>query len=189
MLRISLVLIGLVLSSAAGAQYTDHAGQMDGQRHGHATPAGQVPVEPGQAAFAALAEVVALLKADPETDWSAVSLDALRAHLSDMDRVTMQAAAKTVRRPGTVRFEVDGEGATVGATQRMTLAHAPTLSRETGWHVDAEKTPTGAVMRIKPDDEADLTRLGALGYFGVMTIGAHHQAHHLAIARGADPHH
>jgi hypothetical protein len=28
-----------------------------------------------------------------------------------------------------------------------------------------------------------------LGFFGVMTIGAHHQAHHLQMTMGEDPHH
>jgi hypothetical protein len=37
------------------------------------------PTQPGQAAFAAIQEIVAILEADPRTDWSKVNIDALRA--------------------------------------------------------------------------------------------------------------
>jgi len=34
----------------------------------------------------------------------------------------------------------------------------------------------------------DATQIAALGFIGLMTIGAHHQEHHLMIARGGDVH-
>jgi len=36
--------------------------------------------------------------------------------------------------------------------------------------------------------DQDLTKLTALGFFGMMTSGMHHQAHHWAMAIGTDPH-
>jgi hypothetical protein len=44
------------------------------------------PTFPGQDAFGAIAEVVQLLDADPQTDWSRVDLERLRQHLIDMNR-------------------------------------------------------------------------------------------------------
>src|SRR5438046_3161300 len=47
-------------------------------------PAMSAPREPGQSAFAAIQEIVALLEADPGTDWTKVDIEALRRHLVDM---------------------------------------------------------------------------------------------------------
>jgi hypothetical protein len=43
-------------------------------------------------------------------------------------------------------------------------------------------------MTVTLADPADLVKLEGLGFIGVMTLGAHHQEHHLAIATGAAPH-
>src|SRR5579872_26278 len=68
--------------------------------------------EQGQAAFAALQEIVRILEADPHTDWSKVNLDALREHLIDMSRVTLDAHAIVHRIPGGTRITVTGAGRT-----------------------------------------------------------------------------
>jgi hypothetical protein len=47
--------------------------------------AAALPTQPGQSAFAAIQEIVAMLEADPKTDWSRVNIEALRQHLIDMD--------------------------------------------------------------------------------------------------------
>lgn len=148
-----------------------------------------MPMETGQATFAAIAEIAALLNKDPGTDWTKVDLDALREHLLDMDRVTMAAMAETSVEEDAVTFTVSGTDATIGSIQRMTGAHAVMLAEDTGWQVTTETTDTGAVMRIEPAQADDLARIEGLGFFGVMTVGAHHQMHHLAIAKGSEPHH
>jgi hypothetical protein len=51
------------------------------------------PTMPGQDAFGAIQEVVRILEADPNTDWSKVNLEALRQHLIDMNEVTLKAKA------------------------------------------------------------------------------------------------
>jgi hypothetical protein len=38
------------------------------------------------------------------------------------------------------------------------------------------------------EDTAALPRLKALGFIGLMTLGMHHQEHHLMIASGRGPH-
>lgn len=71
---------------------------------------------------------------------------------------------------------------------RMTHAQAPMLAASTGWTVDATPRQDGATLMISVTDDVALAEVLGLGFFGVMTLGAHHQAHHMAIATGADPH-
>jgi hypothetical protein len=59
----------------------------------------RIPTEPGQAALGAMQEIVRMLEADPDTDWSKVTLTALREHLIDMDEVTLRAVVKEDRTP------------------------------------------------------------------------------------------
>jgi hypothetical protein len=44
-----------------------------------------IPTMPGQDSFGAIQEIVRILEADPNTDWSKVDLEALRQHLIDMN--------------------------------------------------------------------------------------------------------
>jgi hypothetical protein len=148
-----------------------------------------MPREPGQAAFAAVAEIVDGLRADDGTNWEEVDITALRDHLVDMDLVTMRAEVTTDRHDTGATFDVRGTDDSIAAIQRMTTAHAPKLMAETGWRVSVRKTPNGAEMTVTSTDARDAAQISALGFFGVMTVGAHHQMHHLAIARGANPHH
>jgi len=59
-----------------------------GSTHSAAAP---LPWQGGQAAFAAISEIVAMLQADANTDWSTVNLERLRLHLVDMDLVTLRS--------------------------------------------------------------------------------------------------
>jgi hypothetical protein len=43
----------------------------------------------------------------------------------------------------------------------------------------------GARMTVTGPNPA---MIRGLGFFGVMALGMHHQAHHMALASGADPH-
>src|SRR5437763_2768602 len=62
-----------------------HPAAMDHLAHAQAIRDcdGPLPTSPGQAAFGAISEIVRLLKADPNTDWSKVNIEALRQHLID----------------------------------------------------------------------------------------------------------
>ncbi len=143
----------------------------------------------GQSAFAAITEIVQILSDDPDTDWSKVNIQALRDHLVDMELVTTEANVRTRSEGRIVEFNVTGEGDVADAIERMVLAHSPILEMATGWAVTAEPSANGAAMRIEVDTDQELARVLGLGFFGVLTIGAHHQAHHLQMALGADPHH
>jgi hypothetical protein len=142
--------------------------------------------EGGQSAFAAIQEIVAQLMADPETDWSRVDIEALRQHLIDMDNVTMRAQVAAREIDGGARFEATSEDPAVTASIRaMVPAHAETMNGAEGWTMKAEETPGGAVLTVTGNDPV---RIRALGFIGVMTVGMHHQAHHLALATGLNPH-
>ncbi len=81
-------------------QTTQHHDHSAAQHAAHGTKPSStkaVPREPGQSAFAAIQEIVAILEADPETDWSRVNIEALRNHLADMDNVTLRADVKPCR--------------------------------------------------------------------------------------------
>jgi hypothetical protein len=177
-MRATLVIALVALTAQAAAQ-TPH--------HGH-PPAGAGPRESGQATFAAIAEIVALLEAEPRTDWSRVDLDALREHLVDMDEVMLRAVARVEPLPGGIVALVTGEGRTRDAIRRMVPAHAAELDRMAGWGARTEPVPDGVRLVVTGDDPASASRLRGLGFFGLMATGGHHQAHHLAIARGEHPH-
>ena len=167
--RLILVLM-LCLASPAAAQH-NHSSQ------------GQ-PKETGQAAFAAIAEIVALLESDPNTDWSRVDIDGLRKHLVDMDLVTTHAEISRTLRPQGARFEVRGTPRTSEAIRAMVPSHAPFLASETGWQVSTEELEDGVALIV--DGHADMIQ--GLGFFGLMAIGAHHQRHHLTMAKGLTAH-
>lgn len=146
------------------------------------------PREPGQSAFAAIQEIVTLLMADPDTDWDEVNIDALRDHLVDMDNVTLHADVKTEQIEGGARFTVTSPDPAVAASiTRMISAHAGTMDGVTGWRMSSIPLDNGAEMEVT-SDAGEEAKIRALGFFGVMTFGMHHQAHHLALASGRNPH-
>lgn len=146
------------------------------------------PREAGQSAFAAIQEIVAHLMADPDTDWASVDIEALRQHLVDMDNVTLRARVETQPVDGGARFVVTSDDPTVTASIRaMVPAHAATMDGVEGWHLSAEPAEGGAILTATGNDEAE-PRIRGLGFIGLMTVGMHHPAHHLAIATGQAPH-
>ena len=147
-----------------------------------------VLTEPGQGAFAALPEVVALLEADPATEWARVDLDALRANLVDMDRVATRATAQVERRPDGLRAVATGDAETAAALGRMVPAHAAQLATDPSWTTHGVATADGAILTVTADDPATVVRIHALGFFGLMASQDHHRAHHLALAAGGSPH-
>ena len=147
-----------------------------------------MPIQPGQGAFAAIQEIVSMLDADSTTDWSKVNIARLRRHLVDMNNVTLHAQAAANPMENGVRFTVTGAGPVRESIRRMITAHAKTMSGANGMTIVAEDHPEGAVMTVTLGDPPDLPKLKALGFFGIMTLGMHHQEHHLMIAAGRAPH-
>jgi hypothetical protein len=187
--RVRAPLAALLAASAAcsqpdGAAHT-HESQASG---GGATPQ---PTEAGQAAFAALSEVVRILEADSSTDWNAVRLEALRQHLVDMNLVTLEANVSTNEVPAGVSMDVTGAGRVAAAIERMLIPHAAMLNAMPAWTAQATAIPGGvrlAVLARTPSDSTVVRRIRGLGFPGLLVQDDHHTAHHLMIARGLDAH-
>ena len=181
MLRAFLVLVCLA-ALPASAQTMHHNAMMEA---GDGAPT--MPTQAGQSAFAAIQEIVAILEADPKTDWSKVDVEALRQHLIDMDAVTLRAESKTEPVDGGLRFVVTGAGPVKDSIRRMIFAHAATMNGVGGWRMSAAEIDDGATLTVVAPAK-DAAKLRALGFIGVLTLGMHHQMHHLMIARGENPH-
>ena len=145
------------------------------------------PAAPGQDAFGALAEVVRLLDADPKTDWAAVDLERLRQHLIDMNEVVLRAEVRAAPVAGGLVMEVTGAGRTEQAIRAMVVPHAAELDAMAAYSAKAEPMPGGVKLTVvskTPGDARAVARLRGLGFAGLLTEGAHHAPHHLAMARG-----
>ena len=145
------------------------------------------PTMPGQDAFGAIAEITRILDADPATDWSKVDLERLRQHLIDMNEVVLRSAVKQTPVPGGLAMEITGTGRTEQAIRAMVGPHAVELDRTADGSAKTESLPGGVrliVVSERPDDATLVTRIRGLGFAGLMTQGAHHQPHHLAMAKG-----
>ena len=141
------------------------------------------PTEPGQAAFAAIAEIVQLLEQDPDTDWSTINIQTLREHLVDMANLTLKATTTQRLLNDHIVFIVTGTDDTLGAIQRMVPVHAAIVAKARGWQVTTEPVTSGLKLTIKTN-RADRVKLAGLGFFGFMALENHHQHHHLQMATG-----
>ncbi len=182
-----LLIVGATAIIAASALvFAQDRSHMDHARHVHGGEA-TVPTMPGQEAFGTVQEIVRILEADPATDWSKVNIGALREHLIDMDEVTMRALTVERARADGVEITVTGEGRTRAAIKRMVPAHAHELAM-LGWSAKTEELPNGVKLVVTADDPREAIKLRALGFMGILVQGAHHQMHHLMMARGEFAH-
>jgi hypothetical protein len=145
------------------------------------------PTLPGQDAFGAINEIVRILDADPRTDWSKVDLERLRQHLIDMQEVVVRAEAQASPVAGGLEMDVTGAGRTEQAIRAMVGPHAAELDQMPGLAAKVEPIPGGVRLTVTARDAGDaraVARVRGLGFIGLLTLGAHHQPHHLAMARG-----
>lgn len=157
--------------------------------HGHhaATPAAEAPTQPGQDAFGAIAEVVSLLDADPDTDWSRVDLERLRQHLIDMNEVVLRSAVKASPVPAGLAMEITGAPRTERAIRAMLVPHAVELDGMADWTARTERIPGGLRLTVTAraaGDTRTVARIRGLGFAGLLVQGGHHGPHHLAMAKG-----
>ena len=161
-----------------GSMPHDPAHQMHHMHH-----AGQS----GQDAFGAIAEVVRILDADPSVDWSKVDLERLRQHLIDMNEVVLHAQVKQTPVPGGLVMDITGSGRTDQAIRAMVVPHALEVDRMASLTAKAETIPGGVRLTVTvkgSDDAKAVARVRGLGFIGLLTLGAHHGPHHLAMAKG-----
>ncbi len=193
-MRIMLGIVVVVLFGGAvmALAQTDHAGHREGLDHAAHDEVGStgstVLTEPGQGAFAALSEVVRVLEADPETDWSRVDLNGLRAHLVDMDRLITKAAVREEVLHDGILAKATGDQETIATLRRMVPAHARQLSQDDRWTVSAYEADEGVELRVTSEDPNVVARIRGLGFFGLMASQDHHREHHLMMSRGEDAH-
>lgn len=180
-----LVLPALLAWTSSALGQDSHAGHA---AHHQPDAVTAQPAEAGQGAFAAIAEIVAMLEADPETDWSTVNVSALRDHLVDMNALTLEATVSAETLADGLVMTVTGEGRTREAIQRMVPAHAGELDKMVDWSASAETVAEGAKLTVTSPDPAVQAKIRGLGFFGLMASGSHHQPHHLAMARGQPMH-
>lgn len=160
--------------------------------HGHHTtaPADGAPTLPGQDAFGAIAEVVRLLQADAETDWSKVNLERLRQHLIDMNEVVLRSEVKSSQVPGGLAMDITGSPRTARAIRAMVAPHAVELDRMAEWAATTAAIPGGLRLTVTartPEDAKTVARIRGLGFVGLLVQGGHHGPHHLAMAKGEAP--
>ena len=182
-----LLMIGTsAVIGASALVFAQDRSHMDHARHAH-HDAAAVPTLPGQDAFGTIQEIVRILEEDPATDWSKVNIAALREHLIDMDEVTMRADARERRLDDGLDITVTGRGRTLAAIKRMIPAHAYELAA-LGWSAKTEDLANGVKLVVTSSDPRQVVKIKALGFMGIMVQGAHHQVHHLMMARGEFTH-
>lgn len=174
----------LALATGAAAAQTTTSETLHGSMPQSAPQHMQMPTQPGQEAFATIQEIVGILEADPHTDWSRVNIPALREHLIDMNEVTLYARTKSERIPGGLSIAVTGKGRTLAAIRRMVNMHAHVINGLNGWSVSTKPLADGVELTVTASDPRQVAMIRGLGFMGIMVQGAHHQMHHLAIARG-----
>jgi hypothetical protein len=181
--------LAIVLGVAVtGVALSAHGGDMHAQHmRAMRETAGGLPTMPGQDAFGAIAEIVRLLDADPTTDWAKVDVERLRQHLVDMNEVVLRSTVKQTVVSGGLAMEITGTGRTEDAIRAMVVPHAVELGHLPPFAAKTESIPGGirlTVLAKSPDDAKVVGRIRGLGFAGLLTEGAHHQAHHLAMAKG-----
>lgn len=172
-------IFSLAMEPSLFAQQMEH-------RHTHERA---LPSLAGQDTFAAIQEIVTLLEADPSTDWAKVDIKALREHLIDMNALMLNSEVVEDSIPGGLEIIVGGLARSGEAVRRMVPPHSQMLNQIKGWNARSELLPDGRIRLTVTADKTDEVRhIRGLGFLGLMVKGAHHQSHHLSIARGEPMH-
>ncbi len=148
-----------------------------------------VLTEAGTDPFAVIQEAIALLEANPDTDWSTVNIEALRLHLIEMQDMTLNVTVE--QQPISLGFLAVITPTTNRALQSMSQvlsAHPAQMKEETGWDMVVTNNNGIFTIAVTTDQLQDVDKIRGLGYIGIMAYGSHHQPHHWAMASGQNPH-
>ena len=184
----TLKLPGLVLICTLATTGTTSAQHSTHQDHGSTHSDTPIPTEPGDASFAAIAEIVHMLSQDPNTDWERVDIDALRVHLVDMTQLILGATVETQEISNGLQMAISLSGRAGEAASRMVPAHSSVLASETGWSSTVFSEDDVIIWSVTAPASNDVARIRSLGFFGLMATGDHHREHHIAIAKGVSAH-
>ena len=145
--------------------------------------------EAGTDPFAVIQEAIALLEANPDTDWSTVNIEALRLHLIEMQDMTLNVTVE--QQPISLGFMAVITPTTNRALQSMSQvlsAHPSQMKEETGWDMVVTNNNGIFTIAVTTDQLKDVDKIRGLGYIGIMAYGSHHQPHHWAMASGENTH-
>ena len=148
-----------------------------------------VLTEAGTDPFAVIQEAIALLEANPDTDWSTVNIEALRLHLIEMQDMTLNVTVE--QQPISLGFMAVITPTTNRALQSMAQvlsAHPSQMKEETGWDMVVTNNNGIFTIAVTTDQLQDVDKIRGLGYIGIMAYGSHHQPHHWAMASGENLH-
>lgn len=176
----SFLLIGLIGTGSAYGQHDHEAMHPDTARF----------EAPSQAVFGAVQEAIRVLEADPETDWSAVDMEALRQHLIDMHHVAMNVEVVD-KEPveGGAQLTARALGSEARASlERVLETHPMMLREEAGWEVQVETDGPSHRITVTDPEGTDAEKIRALSYIGLLAYGSHHQTHHQHLVQGRHPH-
>ncbi len=183
MKRSIFALMAILAPTFSAAANETHEGHM----HGHHQEQTRTAItEPGQGAFAAISEIVKLLTENPDTDWSRVDIEALRAHLVDMDDLMNLTRFSQEDLDDGLRMSFDLSLSENAAASRMVPAHAPVLAGETGWSSEVSRDADLLIWTVRSSER--VAQVQALGFFGLMSLGDHHREHHYGLATGLSVH-
>jgi len=149
-----------------------------------------VLTEAGNDAFGTIQEVIRKLKNNPDTDWSKVNIEALRAHLSDMQDMTFNIEVLSQKNiPNGVEATIKATTPRAySALKRVFIAHPIQLKMDTGWDMKVEERNKNFIIKTTTSKQNEINKIRGLGYIGLMAYGTHHQPHHWMMANGQNPH-
>ena len=182
----AVILLAILVHGVAG--HPHNGGDLGFRHHLHSLPAEAVPRLVGQEALGAVQEVVGLLMADPETDWTEISIARLRRHLIDLDDLMLHADVAERPSAGGLAAVVRGRDRTLAAVRRLVPAHAEKMTGFRDWKVSARDDGESIQVKLTSDDPAEVEVVRALGFFGFMASGVHHPHQLMAVARGRGMH-
>jgi hypothetical protein len=70
----------------------------------------------------------------------------------------------------------------------MVPAHADELNKMSSCQAETQLLTNGVRLSMTSKDKYVVMKINALGFFGLMATGAHHQPHHLEMAKGTIVH-
>ena len=70
----------------------------------------------------------------------------------------------------------------------MVPAHAAEINGRNGWTATTATLDKGVLLRVTTGDPNEVQHIRGLGFIGILVSGSHHQAHHVAMAKGEPIH-